>query len=294
MTVGQLVGRERSRLRLALIVKGVGIATAIGLALVAASTIALGNARWITRPSAPLTAWVVVIGRPRDADLALVARGTPPVLAVARSRPPSSGSASSAVGLSAGRWKSTRQARWGNWPRSGSRPSSRAAERPLAPAMQGRATRWSIVAALIAIGVPGDGWRRARRRSRRVACNATPREGVERRPAAAARHPRSADSRIARRRSAAEHLGARASRVDAARARDGPPVERADPSRRAGYSDRRSRTGRRGSRRRRDRRTRSERHRDRSRHRPPVPRRRRDPGDVPRVPAPRAGGARGW
>lgn len=60
MTVGQIVARERSRLRIALVTRGLAIALAIGLALLAASTIALGGARWITRPSAPLGAWMVV------------------------------------------------------------------------------------------------------------------------------------------------------------------------------------------------------------------------------------------
>ena len=60
MTVGQIVARERTRLRVALVTRGVAIALAIGLALLAVSTIALGDARWITRPSAPLGAWLVV------------------------------------------------------------------------------------------------------------------------------------------------------------------------------------------------------------------------------------------
>jgi hypothetical protein len=171
MTVGQLVGRERSRLRLALIVRAVGIATAIGLALVAASTIALGNARWITRPSAPLIAWVLVItvlatltwlswraGR-RQASPSEIAA------AIERERALRSGAlrgalevhSSGVLGQLAAKRLASQLGR---------------SRRPLAPAMQGRAMRWSIAAAAIAIGslatvgvardLAPDGWRAMR------------------------------------------------------------------------------------------------------------------------------------
>lgn len=57
MTVAQLVRRERSRLGLVLTGLGVAIALALAALVIAASTLALGNARWITRPGAPLAAW---------------------------------------------------------------------------------------------------------------------------------------------------------------------------------------------------------------------------------------------
>ncbi|MBC7791768.1 MAG: hypothetical protein H7Z74_17615 [Anaerolineae bacterium] len=58
MTVAQLVARERMRLSIAIIARGVAMALAIALILAAISAVALGDARWITHPSAPLAAWL--------------------------------------------------------------------------------------------------------------------------------------------------------------------------------------------------------------------------------------------
>jgi hypothetical protein len=61
VTVAQLVDRERSRLNAAILARGIGVALAVAAVIIAASTLALGRARWITRPGAPLVAWVVAI-----------------------------------------------------------------------------------------------------------------------------------------------------------------------------------------------------------------------------------------
>ena len=171
MTVGQIVARERARLRVALVTRGVAIALAIGLALLAASTIALGGARWITRPSAPIGAWLVVAtvlvalivltwreGRRRASASEIAA-------AIERERTLRAGSlrgalevgSSGPLGQLAGKRLASELGR---------------AKRPLAPAMQGRATRWSILSAIVAIGslasvavardVAPDGWRAMR------------------------------------------------------------------------------------------------------------------------------------
>ena len=58
MTVAQLVAREQARLRLAIAARGVALALAVAAAVVAMSALALGEARWITRPSAPALAWL--------------------------------------------------------------------------------------------------------------------------------------------------------------------------------------------------------------------------------------------
>ncbi len=58
MTVAQLVARERTRLSIAIIARGLAMALAIALILAAVSALALGNARWITHPSGPLAAWL--------------------------------------------------------------------------------------------------------------------------------------------------------------------------------------------------------------------------------------------
>jgi hypothetical protein len=171
VTVRQLIARERSRLRIALVTRGIAIALAIGLVLLAASTIALGGARWITRPSAPLGAWMVVAlvlvalivvswreGRRRASAAAIAA-------AIERERTLRAGSlrgalevgSSGPLGQLAAKRLASELAR---------------VRRPLAPAMQGRATRWSILSALVAIGslatvavardVAPDGWRAMR------------------------------------------------------------------------------------------------------------------------------------
>jgi hypothetical protein len=171
VTVGQIIARERSRLRIALVTRGVAIALAIGLAIVAASTIALGGARWITRPSAPLVAWVLVVavlgalvvlswreGRRRASASAIAA-------AIERERTLRAGSLRGALEVDSsgplGQLAAKRMA-----------SELGRVKRPLAPAMQGRATRWSILSALIAIGsvatvavardVAPDGWRAMR------------------------------------------------------------------------------------------------------------------------------------
>ena len=171
MTVGQIIARERSRLRVALVTRGVGVALTIGFILLAASTIALGGARWITRPSAPLGAWAIVAiallallvaswreGRRRASASHIAA-------AIERERALRAGSlrgalevdASGPLGALAAKRLATDLAR---------------VKRPLAPAMQRRATRWSVLSAVLAIGavatvavardVAPDGWRAMR------------------------------------------------------------------------------------------------------------------------------------
>ena len=171
MTVGQIVARERSRLRIALVTRGVAIALAIGFVLLAASTVALGGARWITRPSAPLAAWMAVAlvlgalivfswreGRRRASASAIAA-------AIERERTLRAGSLRGALEVDSsgplGRLAAKRMA-----------SELGRVKRPLAPAMQSRATRWSILSALVAIGslatvavardVAPDGWRAMR------------------------------------------------------------------------------------------------------------------------------------
>ena len=171
MTVGQIIARERARLRIALVTRGVAIAIAIGLAILAASTIALGGARWITRPSAPLGAWLLVAavlvalivfswreGRRRASASAIAA-------AIERERTLRAGSLRGALEVDSsgplGQLAAKRMA-----------SELGRVKRPLAPAMQGRATRWSILSALVAIGslatvavardVAPDGWRAMR------------------------------------------------------------------------------------------------------------------------------------
>ncbi len=171
MTVGQIIARERSRLRIALVTRGVAIALAIGLAILAASTIALGGARWITRPSAPLAAWILVAavlvalivfswreGRRRASASAIAA-------AIERERTLRAGSLRGALEVDSsgplGQLAAKRMA-----------SQLGRVKRPLAPAMQGRATRWSILSALVAVGslatvavardVAPDGWRAMR------------------------------------------------------------------------------------------------------------------------------------
>ena len=61
MTVTGLVRRERSRLGIAILARGAAVGVAAAAALLAASTLALGGARWITRPGAPLASWVVAV-----------------------------------------------------------------------------------------------------------------------------------------------------------------------------------------------------------------------------------------
>ncbi|MDQ4079948.1 MAG: hypothetical protein M3125_04250, partial [Gemmatimonadota bacterium] len=171
MTVGQIIARERSRLRFALLTRGVAIALAIGFVLLAVSTMALGNARWITRPSAPLGAWLVVSlvlatllswswreGRRRASSAAIAA-------AIERERALRAGSlrgalevdSSGALGQLAARRIATELGK---------------TRRPLAPVMQRRATRWSLLSALVAMGSLAtvavardkapDGWRAMR------------------------------------------------------------------------------------------------------------------------------------
>ncbi|MEJ7809431.1 MAG: hypothetical protein WKG32_03345 [Gemmatimonadaceae bacterium] len=61
MTVRQLVARERARLSLAIVARGAATGLAIAAALVAASALALGRARWITHPGVPLAAWAATL-----------------------------------------------------------------------------------------------------------------------------------------------------------------------------------------------------------------------------------------
>ncbi|HKT10144.1 MAG TPA: hypothetical protein VJR24_19740, partial [Gemmatimonadaceae bacterium] len=61
MTVTGLVRRERSRLGVAILARGMAAGIAAAAVLLAASTLALGSARWITRPTAPLASWAVAL-----------------------------------------------------------------------------------------------------------------------------------------------------------------------------------------------------------------------------------------
>jgi hypothetical protein len=171
VTVGQIVARERSRLRVALVTRGVAIALAIGFVLLAASTLALGDARWITRPSAPIGAWLVVSlilatllwwswreGRRRASSSAIAA-------AIERERALRAGSLRGALEVdSAGALGQLAARRLA--------ADLGKTRRPLAPATQRRATRWSLVSALVALGslatvavardMAPDGWRAMR------------------------------------------------------------------------------------------------------------------------------------
>ncbi|MFN2399651.1 MAG: hypothetical protein ABR543_13590 [Gemmatimonadaceae bacterium] len=59
MTLIQIVARERARLSVAMAIMTAALALAIGGAIAAFATILLGDARWITRPSGPMAAWVL-------------------------------------------------------------------------------------------------------------------------------------------------------------------------------------------------------------------------------------------
>jgi hypothetical protein len=171
MTVGQIIARERRRLRIALVMRGIAIALAIGFALLAVSTLALGGARWITRPSAPLGAWIVVgivlaalivvslrEGRRRASASEIAA-------AIERERTLRAGSLRGALEVDE------------SGP-LGSLAAKRLASqlgrvrRPLAPAMQGRAAKLSALCGVIAVGslasvgvardAAPDGWRAMR------------------------------------------------------------------------------------------------------------------------------------
>jgi hypothetical protein len=171
MTVGQIIARERTRLRIALVMRGIAIALAIGFALLAASTLALGGARWITRPSAPLGAWIVVgivlaalvvvswrEGRRRASPSEIAA-------AIERERTLRAGSLRGALEVD-------------HSGPLGSLAAKRLASQlgrvrqPLAPAMQGRAAKWSALCGVIAVGslasvglardAAPDGWRAMR------------------------------------------------------------------------------------------------------------------------------------
>ncbi|HET7549650.1 MAG TPA: Ig-like domain-containing protein [Gemmatimonadaceae bacterium] len=61
MTLAQLVGRERSRLGIALAARGVALALALLALVIAAGVFLLGDARWIRLPAVPLLAWVLAL-----------------------------------------------------------------------------------------------------------------------------------------------------------------------------------------------------------------------------------------
>lgn len=61
MTLAQLVRRERSRLGLALAVRGLALALAILALVIAVGALVLGDARWIRLPSVPLLAWALAL-----------------------------------------------------------------------------------------------------------------------------------------------------------------------------------------------------------------------------------------
>jgi hypothetical protein len=63
MTVLQLVDRERTRLRAAVTLVGLGLAAAVTAAVLTLATLVFGDARWIALPRPlPLVAWAVVAG----------------------------------------------------------------------------------------------------------------------------------------------------------------------------------------------------------------------------------------
>jgi hypothetical protein len=61
VTLAQLVGRERSRLGIALAARGVALALAILALVIAAGVFILGDARWIRLPAVPLLAWALAL-----------------------------------------------------------------------------------------------------------------------------------------------------------------------------------------------------------------------------------------
>ncbi len=61
MTLAQLVGRERSRLGIALVARGAALALAILALVIAAAVFALGDARWIRLPALPVLAWSLAL-----------------------------------------------------------------------------------------------------------------------------------------------------------------------------------------------------------------------------------------
>jgi hypothetical protein len=61
VTLSQLVGRERSRLGVALAARGVALALAILALVMAAGVFILGDARWIRLPVLPLLAWALAL-----------------------------------------------------------------------------------------------------------------------------------------------------------------------------------------------------------------------------------------
>ncbi len=61
MTLSQLVGRERSRLGIALAARGAALAFAILTLVIAAGVFVLGDARWIRLPVVPLLAWALAL-----------------------------------------------------------------------------------------------------------------------------------------------------------------------------------------------------------------------------------------
>ena len=73
MTVIQLVDRERTRLRAAMALVGLGFAAAIAAAMLALATLVFGDARWIALPRPlPLIAWALVAGLIAGAGLRTV------------------------------------------------------------------------------------------------------------------------------------------------------------------------------------------------------------------------------
>jgi hypothetical protein len=61
VTLSQLVGRERSRLGVALAARGVALALALLALVIAAGVFVLGDARWIRLPVVPLLAWALAL-----------------------------------------------------------------------------------------------------------------------------------------------------------------------------------------------------------------------------------------
>ena len=61
MTLAQLVSRERSRLGLALLARGVALALTVVALVIAAGAFLLGDARWIRLPAVPLLAWALAL-----------------------------------------------------------------------------------------------------------------------------------------------------------------------------------------------------------------------------------------
>jgi hypothetical protein len=61
VTLAQLVGRERSRLGIALVARGVALSLALLALVIAAGVFVLGDARWIRLPVVPLLAWALAL-----------------------------------------------------------------------------------------------------------------------------------------------------------------------------------------------------------------------------------------